>query len=113
MWFKKIISWIKKLFKKTKFDNALFTMGVEELRKRLKEVLNSIEVKDVHKLKDLIKNEIHEKFGNVKIIEKVLDRAIVWSFDNSIVVNTINRTNITKFINNTCDNLIKWYNFNL
>lgn len=110
---KRFVSWLLNIFRKTKFDNKLFKMGVEELRKQLKVVLSSVEIKDIYKLENIVKDEINKKFGNVKVISNFLDIAIESVSMSINSINVFTKTNITKYINLTCDNLIKWYDAHL
>lgn len=109
---KKLLNWIKNLLKRTKFDNMLFEKGIKEVEKYLLQ-RGTDAFENVDKIYDIIVKELLDKFGHIKCVYNVLDKAL------SEIHNKLE--NSTEFLRAVyvdkvkviMAQIIEWYNKNL
>lgn len=108
--FAKIWAWIQKQLKKTKLDNKLFAMGVNEVREEVLKAFDGVVTVDLKNIKNSITMEINKKFKWIKPVTKeVIEATLNFAFDKAINIKVFTKANITKYINSVFDAIISLY----
>lgn len=106
----KIREWLKKLLRKSDFDNKLFQKGVDEVKKVVKKELKKFEVVTCDRFYEVFVKEVVEKFRNIPVVYSFVNKAFKEIYDKRTACETILSKNLNKRIDEMAKDLVEWYN---
>lgn len=111
--FKKIMEYIKVMLGKIKFDNLLFSEGVDVVKSKLNTFIDDLE-DDLSKerLFEYIDKFINDEFGNKVIVKRYLKKIVSYAKDKTSNLNSLSKSNLRRYITMFTNNMKDWYNNN-